>query len=325
MSKQDNFKNESDSSPWHSGERILQKVAGVADRMAATGQKVLRPYMPDQHRNFYMQLPFILAGIIDDANRPWATFLTGSPGFIKSPTSQLLSVKALPGTDDPAYASFRKGASAGLLGIELHTRRRNRANGVISDITPDGFYMSVQQTMGNCPKYIQLRNYEFAEAGKVSEPAEAELYEANDLHVKSIIEQSDTFFVATYADTTGGRTADVSHRGGKPGFVRVDSDGTLTIPDFSGNMFFNTLGNILVSRKAGLIFPDFESGDVLQLSGEADVISEGPEIAQFKGAERIWKVIPDIVFFRRKTLPFRWQFRELSPHLRKTGSWTASD
>ena len=60
--------------------------------------------------------------------------------------------------------------------------------------------------------------------------------------------------------------ADISHRGGRPGFVRVDGD-VLTIPDFRGNRYFNTLGNLIAEPRASLLFVDFETGDLLQLQG----------------------------------------------------------
>ena len=41
---------------------------------------------------------------------------------------------------------------------------------------------------------------------------------------------------------------DISHRGGRPGFVRVDGD-VLTIPDFRGNRYFNTLSNLLLEQR----------------------------------------------------------------------------
>jgi predicted pyridoxine 5'-phosphate oxidase superfamily flavin-nucleotide-binding protein len=103
-----------------------------------------------------------------------------------------------------------------------------------------------------------------------------------------MIAVADTFFVASYTDdTVDGRQVDVSHRGGKAGFVRVGEDGVLTIPDFAGNLHFNTLGNFLLTPRAGLMFVDFATGDVLQLSGRAEVILESPEIAAFQGAERL--------------------------------------
>ena len=58
------------ASPWHAGERLLQEHVGVAARMAQIGPKVLRDYMPDQHRDFYAQLPLLLAGAVDPAGDP---------------------------------------------------------------------------------------------------------------------------------------------------------------------------------------------------------------------------------------------------------------
>jgi hypothetical protein len=47
--------------------------------------------------------------------------------------------------------------------------------------------------------------------------------------------------------------------------------GVLTVPDFSGKLFFNTLGNFLSNPKAGLVFVDFDAGDLLPLTGCAEV------------------------------------------------------
>ncbi|MEX5612780.1 FAD-binding oxidoreductase, partial [Pseudomonas protegens] len=74
----------SSSSPWHAGERQLQARAGVAERMEAFGTKVIRQAMPDQHRQFYGQLPFILVGAVDAQGNPWASILEGPPGFAQA-------------------------------------------------------------------------------------------------------------------------------------------------------------------------------------------------------------------------------------------------
>ena len=103
--------------------------------------------------------------------------------------------------------------------------------------------------------------------------------------------------------------------------MRIEADGALTIPDFAGNLHFNTLGNFLLNPRAGLTFVDFASGDLLQMTGEAEVILEAPEIAAFQGAERLWRFRPRIVVRRPAALPLRWTFRDWSANSLMTGSW----
>ena len=146
-----------DRSPWHAGEKQMQAHVGVAERMEALGRRVIRSEMPDQHRTFYQQLPFMLYGAVDAEGNPWASVLEGEPGFAHSPEPGLLQFSSLPTADDPAQLT--DGAAIGLLGIELHTRRRNRINGRIGATSASGFSVTVQQSYGNCPQYIQLRRF----------------------------------------------------------------------------------------------------------------------------------------------------------------------
>ena len=57
---------------FHAGERAVQERVGVAARMAEFGPRVIRDFMPDQHREFFAQLPFVIAGTKDAAGQPWA-------------------------------------------------------------------------------------------------------------------------------------------------------------------------------------------------------------------------------------------------------------
>lgn len=309
-------------SVWHQGEIALQQQAGVAERMADVGQRVIRDHMPDQHRDFYAQLPFIVAGSVDAHGDAWATLLEGQPGFIFSPNASTLDIEARPHQGDPAAAGMQDGAPVGLLGIELHTRRRNRMNGVLQAIG-GGFRVQVEQSFGNCPRYIQLRDFHFAHHPAEPYRGEVETLSALDDAARATIGAADTFYVATYAE----RQVDASHRGGKPGFVRVSEDGLLTIPDFNGNLFFSTLGNIHQNGKAGLLFVDYASGDTLQLSGDAEVILDSPEIAAFQGAERLWTFRPRRIVRRRAALALRWLTPPdgVAPSSLMTGDWQAAD
>lgn len=308
-------------SPWHRGEVEIQRSVGVEARMDGIGRRVIRDYLLDQHRAFFPQLPFLVVGSVDPAGAPWATIVAGQPGFIGSPDIYTLSIEAARQPSDPADAGMEDGDPVGLLGVELHTRRRNRMNGALRR-TAGGFDVVVDQSYGNCPQYIQLRD--FAIVGDPAAPYAGEVETSTDLDVdaRALIAAADTFFVASYSDE-GGRRVDVSHRGGKPGFVRIGQDGVLTIPDFAGNLFFNTLGNIRLNGKAGLVFVDFSSGDMLQLTGEAEVVLDSPEIAAFQGAERLWRVRPTKIVRRRSILPVRWADRAngASPNALITGDW----
>lgn len=293
---------------WHEGETFLQEKAGVAERMAEVGPRVVRDAMPDQHRDFYARLPVIVIGSVDPSGDALASVLEGRPGFMSSPSPTALDIAARLNPRDPAAAGLADGAPVGLLGIEMHTRRRNRMNGVVS-ATPTGFRVDVDQSFGNCPRYIQPRDVAYARDPGQPFAGTVEALPALDAAARATIEGADTFFVASYADRGDRRQVDVSHRGGKAGFVRVAEDGTLTIPDYGGNLFFSTLGNILLNGKAGLVFIDFERGDLLQMTGDAAVILDSPEIAAFQGAERLWTFRARRVVRRPAALALRWRFR----------------
>ncbi|WP_144140813.1 pyridoxamine 5'-phosphate oxidase family protein [Paraburkholderia sp. BCC1884] len=313
-----------DASPWHKGEVEMQRTVGVAERMLALGRRVVRTYMPDQHREFFAQLPFLVVGTVDHEGDPWAALIPGVPGFLNTPTETTLRLRANLDPHDPIFPGLHVGAAVGLLGIELTTRRRNRLNGVLTEASPDGFVLQVRQSFGNCPQYIQLRDYEFVR--KPGSFSSADIVESRHLTAtaRNIIRGADTFFVASYInDEVDTRQVDVSHRGGNAGFVRIGEDGTLTIPEFAGNLFFATLGNFLVNPRGGLIFIDFESGDVLQLTGRARVDLTSPEINAFRGSERQWHFMPSRIIFRKGALPLRWKFETngWSPNSLMTGSW----
>lgn len=310
-------------SPWHSGERALQTKVGVAERMETLGKRVIRDHMPDQHREFYEHLPYLILGAVDNQGWPWATLLDAQSGFIHSPDARRLDITRRPDAEDPAGAGFAPGAAVGMLGIDLHTRRRNRLNGHISDLWDNGFSVNVEHSYGNCPQYIQLRALKQRPLPTRAQRPAAQRLTALDDAAIATIRGADTFFVASYVDLEGAqphRSVDVSHRGGQAGFVRVEGD-VLTIPDFAGNLFFNTLGNFQLNPRAGLLFVDFQTGELLQVAGAVTLILEGPEIAAFQGAERLWQVRVEQVVRRPGALRSRWAFQGWSPNSLMTGDW----
>jgi hypothetical protein len=186
-------------------------------------------------------------------------------------------------------------------------------------MTAGGFEVSVDQSFGNCPQYIQLRQFRSVPLADPATRIAQHLFEL-DAAAKATIAGADTFFVASYVDVDGQRSVDVSHRGGQPGFVRIEGN-RLTIPDFAGNLHFNTLGNLLINPKAGLLFIDFNSGDLLHLSGRTEILLEGPQIEAFQGAERLWTFDVERVVRRPAALALRWRFDGMSPNSLMTGTW----
>ncbi|AXF24311.1 pyridoxamine 5'-phosphate oxidase [Burkholderia pyrrocinia] len=306
---------ELDAAPFHAGELAVQQRAGVTEAAGAAGRRGIRRFMPDQHRTFFAQLPFFVLGGVDADGQPWATLRAGAPGFVTSPDARTLRIaaRALPG--DPLAGAWQPGAPLGGLGIEFDTRRRNRVNGVVRAVDGDALTIAVEQSFGNCAKYIQGRTPTFVardDAARIEPDVSDRLSDAD----RALLAQADTFFVSsanTSADAGAARGADVSHRGGMPGFVRVDDARTLTTPDFSGNRFFNTLGNLQQDPRAGLLFVDFDSGDLLYVAARAEIVWDGPLVASFDGAQRVVRFHVREVRRVRAVLPFRWSAVERAP------------
>ena len=312
-------------SPFHEGEREIQTRLGVRDQLEDIGQRFIRSYMPDEHREFYEQLPYLLIGSIDESGRPWASIMVGRVGFVRTPDEVTLSLDAPRIQGDPLNSNIRLGAPVGVLGIQYDARRRNRLTGKIVDVSEDSIAIRIDQAFGNCPQYIQARQPELLpEVDEVGEHRSATSLQRLNERALAIIGSADHFFIATHYshdpdDVTHG--ADVSHRGGKPGFVRVEDDRTLTFPDFSGNSHFNTLGNIVTNPRAGLLFIDFDSGDVLYLTCSAEIIWDSEEKRAFNGAERLVRFTLDEGTLIEGAMPIRWDFLDYSPSLDQTGSW----
>ncbi|MDY0056940.1 MAG: pyridoxamine 5'-phosphate oxidase family protein [Methyloversatilis sp.] len=285
--------------PFHDGERALQARAGMQQRMAEIGARVIRDYMPEQHRDFFALLPFLVVGSVDQAGQSWASVLHGPPGFVRSTDPRSLHVDARPPAGSPLAAHLRDGAALGLLGIQPHTRRRNRMNGRVARVGEAGFDVEVEQSFGNCPKYIRTREAFYFDEGASGAP---QPLAALDDAARALIAGADTLFIASaHADGV-----DVSHRGGEPGFVSIGAGDVLTLPDYAGNLFFNTLGNLLLEPRAGLLFIDFDSGDLLHVSARAEIVWDGDEVDAHPGAQRLLRLTVTGALRVPRGLPLEW-------------------
>ncbi|MDX2503361.1 MAG: pyridoxamine 5'-phosphate oxidase family protein [Gammaproteobacteria bacterium] len=320
-------------SHFHVGEQEIQSRMGVRESMERFSKQVIASFMPEQHREFYKQLPFIMLGHADKKGWPWATMLFNEDGFVTSKNNKKLTINSKPITGEPfaellqqsLQQSQQENTRIGMLGIELSTRRRNRLAGHITQVNDTAIEIEVDQAFGNCPQYIQMRELIKIDSDAQKKPDVSSIT-SFDKKNREFIQNSDTFFVASYVNNENKNAninegVDVSHRGGRPGFIRVDSDDTLTIPDYTGNFHFNTLGNFLLTPKAGLLFPDFETGNLLTLTGTVEILWDSEETEFFEGAERLWRFKIDHGFWMKNALPLRWKLDKYSPNTLLTGTW----
>ena len=310
-------------SAWHAGEQALQARAGVHERMAAVGEVVMRDHMPDQHRELFEKLPTLLLGALDAQGQPWATMLAGPPGFVHTPHAQRMDVATTIDAADPvlaALAAHGTGAPVGVLGLEPHTRRRNRMNGhVVRGGAQQGLSITVAQSFGNCPTYIQARAPGLRAAVTPPQPAQP-LGPALDAAALALIARSDTLFIASASaarpGAQRGEGVDISHRGGEPGFVlaKHTAEGLeLWLPDYPGNLFFNTLGNLAQHPLAGLLWVDYEDGGLLHVAARAELLWSEADLAPWPGAQRVLRLLVLGGVWRAQALPWRWTAAQPAP------------
>jgi uncharacterized protein len=284
-------------SPFHAGELAVQARAGGQEMARRVGNGI-RPVIPAIAQNFLHSQPILMAASLDVRGRPWASLLAGPPGFARVLDERTVEIAAWPAAGDPLRDNLRPGGQIGLLAIEFATRRRMRLNGVIESIqlgacgepgAAPTFRVRTEQVYANCPKYIQAREWTASPDGETGggTPDSATIPTRGRLLTEDQqrwVKRADTFFIATAHPEHG---VDASHRGGPPGFVRVEDDRRLLFPDYAGNMMFNTLGNIVANPGAGLLFVDFERRATLLLTGQAVVIWDPDQTARIAGAERL--------------------------------------
>jgi predicted pyridoxine 5'-phosphate oxidase superfamily flavin-nucleotide-binding protein len=277
---------------FHAGEAFVQRSAGLAEQAEAVG-RIVGDSISRAAADFLHGQRLAIASSLDESGRPWASVLSGPAGFLRAEDARRLRIVALPAEDDPLAANLRARPELGLLVLDPPTRRRMRVNGRAS-LSEDGLLVRTDEVYGNCPKYIQRRRLR----GEVEQPRKpARRAPALDARQQEWIARADTMFLASFHPDSG---ADASHRGGMPGFLRVESDRRIALPDYPGNAMFNTLGNLHGYPRVGLLFLDFENGDTLQLTGRAELrfeparalAIEVDEVRETPGGHRLaWELV----------------------------------
>ncbi|CAF1311362.1 unnamed protein product [Rotaria sordida] len=273
----------------HEGELFVQKRRHVPPDVPKMVSETVHDDMPDQHTEFFTHLSYFAIATIDSDGRPWATIIVGSPTTLIYAVSKIqLNVSVVLPEGDPFFSSVVNTVNATSryfagIGVDFSNRRRNKVAGFIasSNVVDNTLNMSLitNESLGNCPKYITVRKLEYC--GRHPQIG-ADHQNADNISLNQecldIISQASTIFLATrHISNVSDNTSDlgVNHRGGFPGFVRTyEENGNtyIVIPDYSGNQFYQSLGNIESDRLAGVVFPCFTTGDMLHVTGIAENI-----------------------------------------------------
>ncbi|MEP3423025.1 MAG: hypothetical protein ABJN35_14900 [Erythrobacter sp.] len=288
--------------PWHKGEALVQERRGTPENIVMSVPDYIEKDMPQQHAEFFAGLSYLPLATLDKQGRPWVSVLVttsandASVGITTSGRNQTEVVAEVNPYDPfvralgPGHkpASHNRRLFAGV-GVDFTNRRRNKLAGLLEPISLDtvgkvSLRLISDQHLGNCPKYITVRSLEH-------EPRKAELaldnFDALTTPLpdasSDLIARASTVFLATKHSSQTDKSSEdrgdmgLNHRGGAPGFVRVyeetSGNGTTTylvLPDHSGNRFYQSLGNIETDSQVGLAFPDFTTGDVLYITGNAE-------------------------------------------------------
>ncbi|WP_459209658.1 pyridoxamine 5'-phosphate oxidase family protein [Aquimarina rhabdastrellae] len=273
---------------FNNGELEIQKQLGVID-VAQNISKMISNQIIKGAIPFIERQTIAVVSSLDPQGNVWISLLIGDFGFTKVvhpkeiyfDISQIRSV-----TNDIFYTNIKKVPKIGTLFIELATRRRIRINGDVLQ-EKEKITVNVTESYPNCPKYIQQRGVEKSEITN-------ELHSSQSFGTKLTasqkewIQNADTMFVGSAGLDN---KLDASHRGGPKGFVEIDQDDILSIPDYQGNNLYNTLGNLTENPKGGLLFIDFKNKSTLQLTGEVSMVfdqNSHEELDKSTGTGRFW-------------------------------------
>lgn len=292
---------------FHSGEIAVQERAGVRDIAEDVGDSIV-DHIPAAAARFLELRTMVVLGTVDTRGHVWASVVTGEPGFIEVVGDRALRIAARDSLGDPLFQNLANEGHAALFAPDFVAARRVRVNGR-GVIKHGAILITAEEVFGNCRRYLQERI--FVGSRETSEKDRTAVARGTRLSAsqQQQISRADTFFIATDRSDRG---ADVSHKGGNPGFVRIVDSRRLAFPDYNGNSMFNTLGNITVNPNAGLLFMDFNGGRTLQLTGTAAIDWSAGRVSGFAGAERVVDFEIDEVIDNSFGFPLMAKFRQFS-------------
>lgn len=320
--------------PWHDGEAKMHRLLRVPPQDNPTSA-MLTP----QASFMFQRAPLQAFGTLDTQSRPWVTLWGGSSGFSEPLGQGMVGtrtlvdskydpvVRALVGdAEKSAVAPLTHGADGKLiagLAIDLMTRKRVKTAGrlvaaMLQEVQGQGenelvqtqdqlqIVTKIEQSLGNCPKY--LNQYVIRPA--LVAPQLVADGPSLSVEGQDLIAKSDMFFLSTSTEDD----MDVNHRGGPLGFVRIISASEIAYPEYSGNRLYQSLGNLQLNPKIGLAFPDYATGEVLYVTGTAEILAGKKAAELLPGSNLAVKISIQQSRFVRGGLAFRGEKKEQSPY-----------
>jgi NAD(P)H-flavin reductase len=322
--------------PWHAGEIAMAKAMKVPNMDNPTV-----PMLSPQLANHSRVVPLIAIGTLDKQGRPWTTLWGGEKGISQPIAQGILGIRSqvvthhdpvveeLVGKEGDGTVVREEGVGRMVSGltIDLETRKRTKLFGRMvagaltlredeatdsqQSIAEVQLVLKIEQSLGNCPKYLNKKHIEPA----VSNPELVSDSPQLPQRALDLLSKADLFFLSS---ANNDLDMDTNHRGGPAGFVRVMSNeasgAVLCYPEYSGNRLYQTLGNLKVNPALGICVPDFDTGDMLYLTGTTEVLI-GPAAASILPRSNLAvKITVTSARFVATALPFRGTAGELSPY-----------
>lgn len=251
---------------FHDGQLVVQRIAGE-EEIAIQRIPMVLDTLHTRSIPFIENQVLAFPGSEDTNGHIWLSLIVGERGFIRIPSIKEITFdlsKIVSNQEDIFFENIKSKPTVGLLFHEAQRRARYRAWGM-AHINGDTLSFDIRMGYPSCPKHIQREIIELDNDSKVA-PASYQKGTLLGEFEKTWISGAHTFFIATQS-----KKGDIesSHKGGDPGFIEIQENGILRVPDYLGNSMFSTLGNMYQNPKAALLFIDYNKGETLQLSGNA--------------------------------------------------------
>ncbi|OOF99104.1 hypothetical protein ASPCADRAFT_394411 [Aspergillus carbonarius ITEM 5010] len=322
-----------ETTPFHDGEKKMHSLLRVPPQDNPTV-----PSISFGAAYLLRTAPLLAMGSVDREGRPWSTVWGGESGFANPITQSTVEVKTpVDSSYDPVVEAllhdFTNGPAkmwSGLT-IDLETRRRAKLYGrrIAGSLDHGNQYFAVKEmpvsghagiahltvhidaSLGNCPKYLNRKHI------IPTLPAPRLISNSPQIpsEAVSLLEHADCLFVSS---CHGDIDMDTNIRGGPPGFVRLVSNApngaVFAYPEYSGNRLYQTLGNLQANPLAGYVFPDFDCGDALYVTGQTQILI-GRDAARLLPRSNL-AVLVTVTAARyvEKSLSFRGVVGEPSPY-----------